>query len=535
MNKFSILFAVFTLTGLGVSRAQTVPQEIIFPGLNGNVLLDSLAAKYKPTSVLNYNDARDIMFSEIYNQSGINICTYTGDTIAIPYAHPNPRTIANAHVPNWNTEHIYPQSKGAGSGNANSDLHHLVPVRADVNSSRGNSAFGFVENQNVTNWWNHNGSTSSAPSANSNLCSKAMGSSTFEPRDAVKGDIARAVFYFFTVYNSEAITADSDFFGKQYKSLKTFHELDPPDVLESQRNDLKAAVQDGKINPFILDTTLVRRAFFENFIYPDSTDENTDYYIDFEEVFKNGYASSFVTIKNISWKFDNFLIGTADNDVKLDMRAARGRHKDAQPALLEMQDDLTGGLGELSFSFARSNFTGDRTPEAVQLVVEYSLNQGESWIEAGGAIQTDSIDEMTVFKTEINSAGEYRIRIRSISGSDGRRFNIDNLLLTTYDTAVISADESNLTGQNKVAALQQNYPNPATHQTTISYFLTSPANVTLALFSLTGQKIKTLKNEFSPKGKHEVMLNTSNLPAGVYIYRLTTPTDQITKKMNIIH
>ncbi len=535
MNKFSILFAVFTLTGLGVSRAQTVPQEIIFPGLNGNVLLDSLAHKYKPASVLNYNDARDIMFAKIYNQSGINICAYTGDTIAIPFAHPNPRTIANAHVPNWNTEHIYPQSKGAGSGNANSDLHHLVPVRADVNSSRGNSAFGFVENQNATNWWSYNGSTTTAPSGNSSLWSKAMGSSTFEPRDAVKGDIARAVFYFFTVYNTEAITADPDFFRTQYKDLKAFHEMDPPDMLESQRNDLKAAVQDGKVNPFILDTTLVRRAFFENYTYPDSTEENADYYIDFEDIFKAGYAGGFVTIKNITWKFDNFLIGTAENDVKIDLRAARGRHQDAQPAILEMQDDLTGGLGELSFSFARSNFTGDRIPEAVQLAVEYSLNQGESWIEAGDMIQTDSIDEMTLFKAEINRAGAYRIRIKSISGGDGRRFNVDNLLLTPFDTTVISGILPAGDQTSNIPILQQNYPNPANHQTTIAYALTSSAHVTLEIYNMAGQRIKTVQNNRYPAGRHEVVLNTSDYPAGIYIYRLTTPTGRFTKKMNVIH
>lgn len=534
MNKVKILFTALSLTIPGFTRAQIIPQETIFEGLTGNVLLDSLANTYRPASVLNYNDARDLMFSEIYNQNGINICNYTGDTIAIPFAHPSPRTIANAHIPNWNTEHIYPQSKGASSGNANSDLHHLVPVRADVNSSRGNSPFGFVKPEDATNWWNHNGGTSANPNANQAQYSKAMGSSKFEPRDAVKGDIARAVFYFFAVYNNEALNADPGFFRQQYEDLKAFHQNDPVDLLESQRNNLKAAVQDGKVNPFILDTTLVRRAFFENFVYPDSTGENSDYFIDFEDVFKSGYADDFIMIKNISWKLDNFLIGTSVNDMKIDSRSARGRHQ-TSPALLEMQEDLTGGIGELSFLYARSNFSNDRTPNAVQLAVEYSLNEGESWIETGSIIETDSVDDMTLYKTEINEAGNFRIRIRSIGGDDGRRFNIDNLLITKYDTPVISNTQPPSAVPEQKPELQQNYPNPVTDYTTIIYYLSSDAQVNLEIYNMMGQKVKTPVNKYATKGKHEVTINTLNLPAGVYIYTLTTPTHTFSKKMNVIH
>lgn len=534
MNRANILLTALILTIASITRAQSIPQQVIFEGLTGNELLDSLARHYKPVTVLNYNDARDLMFSEIYNENGINICSYTGDTIAIPFGHPNPRTIANAHIPNWNTEHIYPQSKGASSGNANSDLHHLVPVRADVNSSRGNSPFGFVKTEDVTNWWNFHGSTTIAPLHDLSQYSKAMGNSFFEPRDAVKGDMARAVFYFFTMYMSEALEADPGFFRRQYKDLKVFHEVDRVDYPESQRNNLKAQVQGGKVNPFILDTTLVRRAFFENFVYPDSINESDDYFIDFEDVFKSGYAKDILTIQNIDWKLENFLIGTSENDMKKGARSARGRHQDT-PALFEMQEDLAGGLGELSFLYARSNFSNDRSPTSPQLVAEYSLNEGASWIQAGNIIQTDSVDDMTLFKTEINEAGSFRVRIRSTTGSSGRRFNIDNLLITKYDSAVTSDTTGLSTVQNHKLSLQQNYPNPANNYTIIPFNLSSDAHVILEVYNTMGQKVRTLVNDYTAKGKHEVTVNTSGLPSGIYIYKLTTLTMTISKKMNIAH
>lgn len=407
-------------------------QETIFEGLTGNQLIDSLVVHYKPASVLNYDNARDLMFSEIYNVDGINICVYTGDTIEIPFGHSSPRSIANSHDPAWNTEHIYPQSKGAGSGNARSDLHHLMPTRADVNSSRGNSPFGYVPDEFVTNWWNEDGSTSTAPEGDTGSWSKAMGSSRFEPRDAVKGNLARAVFYFYTMYQAEAIAADPAFFEMQYEALREFHNNDPVDQLEVDRSNQKAMVQDGKPNPFVLDTTLVRRAFFENFEFPDLSGNEEGYFVDFEDASKPGYAESFISLNGITWKLDNVLIGTAPEDMKFGTRSARARHQTSAPVILQMEDDITDGLGTFSFYYSRADFSGDRDPVAPQLVAEYSLDEGDTWIQIGPDIDLTDINELTLFEASVNEPGSGRIRIRSVDGSNGRRFNIDNIQVTNY-------------------------------------------------------------------------------------------------------
>ena len=84
----------------------------------------------------------------------------------------------------------------------------------------------------------------------------------FEPRESVKGDIARAMFYFYAIYQSIADGINSNFFNNQKAILYQWHLADPPTAAELQRSTLIAAEQ-GNENPFLRDTSLVRRAFFE--------------------------------------------------------------------------------------------------------------------------------------------------------------------------------------------------------------------------------------------------------------------------------
>lgn len=71
------------------------------------------------------------------------------------------------------------------------------------------------------------------------------------------------------------------------------------------------------------------------------------------------------------------------------------------------------------------------------------------------------------------------------------------------------------------------YPNPAKDLVTISYELQNPGYVTLEIFNLSGQKVKTLINhEYQPAAENQRTWNCTNnsgqsLPAGMYFYRLT--------------
>ncbi|MGE5440994.1 MAG: T9SS type A sorting domain-containing protein, partial [Bacteroidota bacterium] len=67
----------------------------------------------------------------------------------------------------------------------------------------------------------------------------------------------------------------------------------------------------------------------------------------------------------------------------------------------------------------------------------------------------------------------------------------------------------------------QNYPNPFNPSTTISFDLRTNANVTLKIYSVLGEEVLTLMNgSLMPAGHKILSFNASNLPSGMYIYRL---------------
>jgi hypothetical protein len=79
--------------------------------------------------------------------------------------------------------------------------------------------------------------------------------------------------------------------------------------------------------------------------------------------------------------------------------------------------------------------------------------------------------------------------------------------------------------------LGQNYPNPFNPTTKISWQTPKGGLQTLTVYDVLGREVATLVNEYKRAGKHEVEFNASNLPSGVYIYRLQAGDFVQTKKM----
>jgi endonuclease I len=425
-------------TAAALSSFGQVPQTVLFPDLTGNALLEQVRSAYKPTTVWSYNAARDRMFGDIDNQSGTVICVYTGTVIAVEAVITGART--RAFDAGFNTEHVFPQSKGASTGNANSDLHHLMPVRADVNSSRGNSPFGFVASENVTRWWGPSGGLSSQPAPPLTPYSRTQSSSRFEPRDEWKGDIARAVFYFYTMYTDQAMTADPNFFKGMMADLRAFHAQDPVTQAEYDRTYRIAGYQQDLANPFIIDTTLVRRMFFTDFTYPslEPEEEGGPYTATFDGITsKTSYAEAAVTINGVSWTLAETLIGNLAADRKTGTHALRFRTSSDTRA--EMLDNLPDGVGNVSFDAARYDGSGDRSATAPTFVVE--VNVDGVWHAVGDPVSMDQVDVLTPYSFSVQEPGPSRIRFRVTGGSGitnapgtsgGRRFNLDNLVITPF-------------------------------------------------------------------------------------------------------
>lgn len=66
----------------------------------------------------------------------------------------------------------------------------------------------------------------------------------------------------------------------------------------------------------------------------------------------------------------------------------------------------------------------------------------------------------------------------------------------------------------------QLYPNPANHEVTVSFNLVEDLQVRVDLFTLSGELISTVANEFYKAGKHQHLVSLSNYSAGVYLIRM---------------
>ncbi len=77
----------------------------------------------------------------------------------------------------------------------------------------------------------------------------------------------------------------------------------------------------------------------------------------------------------------------------------------------------------------------------------------------------------------------------------------------------------------------RNYPNPFNPNTTISYTLKQSTSVKLTVYDRLGREVKTLVDEQQSAGTHSVEFNASNLPSGIYFYRIRTPEKTEVRKM----
>lgn len=245
--------STFSLT---INDPTTAPgANSVCPGLTGATLLTCIQTNYARTNVRSYS-SRTSFYSSYYG-SGPYRCVYTGRTAPLGSSGDN----------ETNTEHTWPQSKMPSEGTQNGDMHNLYITIASVNSDRGNLAFGNVVDAQATDWYGPTGTlgASTMPTANIEQYSE-RGGGVFEPREDHKGNVARALAYFYAMYG----TNDTSFWTANKAILMEWNSLDPADSEERARSTAIKSYQ-GNENPFILDPTLIQRAYF-----PSTASESDD-------------------------------------------------------------------------------------------------------------------------------------------------------------------------------------------------------------------------------------------------------------------
>lgn len=218
---------------------------------------------------LGYDGARRRMYGNCDNINGTVTCVYGGYT----QAHAANSSATSIPLPNGriiNAEHTVPQSFfGGGASPMVADMCHLFPTYETWNSDRGSFPFAEIPDAQTTKWERLlNAATSTIPTSNIEEYSEFRAGS-YEPREIQKGNTARAIFYFYTQYE----TVMNNTYGRpitdvaSIQTLYNWHIQDPVTQADIDRNNCIKTYQ-GNGNPYIDHPEWVAEVFGCGIIVP---------------------------------------------------------------------------------------------------------------------------------------------------------------------------------------------------------------------------------------------------------------------------
>ncbi|GAB3158462.1 hypothetical protein GCM10027290_61750 [Micromonospora sonneratiae] len=208
-------------------------------GKTGPALRSALHDIIKVQTKLSYSQVWEALKSTDEDPNNPNnvILLYTGRSQS--------KTSNGGNADDWNREHVWAKSHGdfgtaTGPG---TDVHHLRPDDVSVNAARGNKDFD-----------NGGSPVAEAPG-------NYTDSDSWEPRNAVKGDVARMLMYMAIRYEgndgwpnlemNQLVNNGTAPYHGRLSVLLQWNQLDPPDAFEKRRNQVIYDDWQGNRNPFI--------------------------------------------------------------------------------------------------------------------------------------------------------------------------------------------------------------------------------------------------------------------------------------------
>ncbi len=421
-----------------------------------------------------------------------------------------PKSINGGDAADWNREHTWAKSMGdfGTSNGPGTDIHHLRPTDVTVNSARGNLYFdeGGTEYVDGSRYDDGTGSTGCYKDADS-----------WEPRDEVKGDIARMLFYMATRYESEdgydlelaEYSSATGLHGKLSTLLK-WHTEDPVDQWELDRNEKIYGIQNNR-NPFIDHPEYVALIWNSD---SDGSDDTEDYTTIFSEDFESTTLNN-MTQYSVAGDNQYWYTSSTSGNYYAKMSGYDGSYNQNEDWLINNQAiDLTG-YTELSLSFLTmmkvyqgytdfnvlisSDYDGSSDPNLftwTDVTSQASLSTGSY-----SAVNSGSIDLTTWENETIYIAFKF-----ACTDQGSNTWNVDDILVKGLKSTAV---EENKLDQEVVL-----FPNPTSDKFRISG-LTNSQEVSLQIFNQSGSLIQYYE---SMDSNTEVDIN--DLKSGLYIVKV---------------
>lgn len=147
---------------------------------------------------------------------------------------------------------------------------------------------------------------------------------------------------------------------------------------------------------------------------------------------------------------------------------------------------------------------------------KYTTDDGATWVSNTEGLPSEYPPIRGLSTTYDSLVGEITANVGLFEYTNGGAkvytLVIDTELLVGIDESILSTFESKI--------LRQNYPNPASNSTTISYTTQESGELSLKLYATDGHLVKTIASGFHTAGEHEVLINTDELTEGIYYYKI---------------
>ncbi len=388
------------------------------------------------------------------------VLIYTGFSVDGPQEYNNGN--------GWNREHVWAKSHGfpSSSDTAYTDCHHLKACDISTNSARGTKDFDDGGQQYF------DGGT--VPTE----CHYT--STSWEPRPAVKGDVARMMFYMVTRYSApsslELILVDytgtqtyTPYFGK-LSTLLRWNREDPPDDFERRRNNVVYSFQHNR-NP----------------------------YIDHPE-----FADRF-------YNADSFIVAKAETVAPYKFVVEFNDEVDPTTGSNPANYDLFNS--NINITEASVGYNGDNT--------KVELTCSENFPDSMYIVQVNNVKSVNGATVIANSLASFAND--PAVGIEENNATVSNFVLEQNFPNPLSKSSGN-------------------NSTLIKFQLPAESYVTLKVYDILGNEITTLIDGAESQGSHQIRFSINNylknIASGIYFYTLTANANGqrfiATKKMMIL-
>lgn len=156
----------------------------------------------------------------------------------------------------------------------------------------------------------------------------------------------------------------------------------------------------------------------------------------------------------------------------------------------------------------------------------------------------------------LTTPGWYRLEVWGTSESDGLMANTDGLIDvnptengTTYNQLIVRVEDAsdnvtslhdeNMQTLPEAHSVSQNFPNPFNPTTTINYSLPSDQFVSIKIYNINGQEIRTLLRRSQPQGEYSITWNGeddrgNSVSSGVYFFQVTAGEYKMSIKITLL-